>query len=72
MHNAIFVYEVERDTNHCKNSKDVIFWNELIFFVTLNNILQALIAFLHYNAWKIMLILDDVNDFTNHRVFKRP
>jgi hypothetical protein len=66
------VDEVERDTNHCKNSKDVIFWNELIIFVTLNNILQAIIAFLHYNAWKIMLILDDVNDFTNHRVFKRP
>ena len=72
MHDIIFVNEKEWDANHCENSKNVFFWNKFRFWVTLDNILQALIALLHDNAWKIMLFFDDVNDLTNHWVLKRP
>jgi hypothetical protein len=72
MHNIIFVNVIEWDADHCENSKNVFFWNQLLFSVTLENVCQTLIAFLHYNAWKIMLIFDDINDLANHRVFKRP
>ncbi len=72
MDDFIFVNEVKRDANHCENSKNIFFWEMLCFSLTLDNILEALIAFFHDNAWKIVLILNDVNDFANHWVFKRP
>jgi hypothetical protein len=72
MHDIIFVNEVEWNADHCENSKNVFFWNKFRFWVTLDNILQALFALLHDNAWKIILFFDDVNDLTNHWVLKRP
>jgi hypothetical protein len=72
MDNIIFVNEVQWDANHCKNSENIFFWDKLCFCITLDNVLKALIAFFHDNAWKIMLILDNVNNFANQWVFKRP
>ena len=72
MDDFIFVNEVKRNANHRENSKNVFFWDILSFCITLYNVLEALIAFFHDNAWKIVLILDDVNDFANQWVFKRP
>jgi hypothetical protein len=66
------VNEVEWDANHCENSENIFFWDKLCFCITLDNVLEALIAFFHDNTRKIMLILDDINDFANHWVFKRP
>ena len=71
MHNTIFVNIIEWDADHCENSENLFFWNQLLFLVSLDNICQTLIAFFHDNAWKTMLIFDDVNDLANHRVFKR-
>ena len=72
MYDFIFVNEVEWDANHCENSENIFFWDKLCFCITLDNVLEALIAFFHDNTRKIMLILDDINDFANHWVFKRP
>ena len=71
MHNIIFVNVIEWDADHCENSKNEFFWNQLLVSVTLENVCQTLIAFLHDNAWKIILIFDDINDLANYRVFKR-
>ena len=72
MHNTIFVNIIEWDADHCENSENLFFWNQLLFLVSLDNICQTLIAFFHDNAWEVMLIFDDVNDFAYHRMFKRP
>ena len=72
MHDTTFVNVIEWDTDHCENSKNLFFWNLLLFWVSLDNISQTLIAFLHDNTWKIMLIFDDVYNFANHWVFKSP
>ena len=64
--------EKQRDAYHCENSNYILFWKKFLFWVTLDDILEALIAFLHDYAWKIIPIFDDINDFTNHWVFKRP
>jgi hypothetical protein len=73
VHNVSFVNIMQRDAYHCENSNYVIFLKKCKkFLVTLNNILQALIAFFHNYTRKIFFIFDDINEFTNHWVFKRP
>jgi hypothetical protein len=72
MHNTIFVNIIKWDADHCENLKNVFFWYQLLFWLTLDNICKTLIALLHDNTWNIMLIFDDVNNLLNHRVFKRP
>jgi hypothetical protein len=72
MYDTTFVNVIEWDTDHCENSKNLFFWDLLLFWVSLDNISQTLIAFLHDNAWKFMLIFDYINDIAYHRVFKRP
>ena len=70
MHDTIFVYVIEWDADHCENLKNVFFWNQLLFWVSLDNICQTLIAFLHDNSRKIIIIFDDVNHFAYHWVLK--
>ncbi len=70
VHNVAFVNIMQRDAYHCENSNYVIFLKK--FLVTLNNILQALIAFFHDYTRKIIFVFDDINEFTNHWMFKRP
>jgi hypothetical protein len=72
MHDVFFVNEVKWDADHCENSKNIFFWNKFCFGVRLDDALQALIAFIHDNTRKIMLILDYIDDLAYHRVFKRP
>ena len=71
VHNVSFVNIMQRDAYHCENSNYVIFLKKK-FLVTLNNILQALSAFFHDYTREIIFIFDDINEFTNHWVFKRP
>ncbi len=70
MDNIAFVDVIQRDAYHCENTNNIWFGKK--FLVALDNILQALIAFFHDNAGKIVLIFDYVDDFTYHGVFKRP
>jgi hypothetical protein len=65
-----FVNVVKRDAYHRENSNNILFWKKPL--VTFYNIFQALIAFFHNNAWKIIFIFDDIDDFTNHWVFEGP
>jgi hypothetical protein len=68
MHDIIFVNKEEWDADHCENSKNLFFWDKLTLFLTVDNIFQALIAFLHDNARKIMLILENFDNLANHWV----
>ena len=72
MNDIIFVNEIERNADHCKNSKNIFFGYKLSACIAVDNILKALIAIFHDNTRKIMLILDNVNDLANHWVFERP
>ena len=72
MNDIVSVNKEEWDADHCKNSKNIFFGDKLSVCIAVDNILKALIAIFHDNTWKIMLILDDVYNFANHRVFKRP
>ena len=69
MHNIISVNIIEWNADHCENSKNVFFWNKLLFLVALDYFLQALITLLHYNARIILLIFDDIDNSTYHWVF---
>jgi hypothetical protein len=66
MHDLFIVNVVEWDAYHCENSKNIFFWNKLFFGVRLHDVLQALIAFIHDDTRKIMLILDDIDDLAYH------
>ena len=70
MDNIIFVYKEEWDADHCENSKNIFFGYKLVFFKLVDNILKALIAIIHDNTWKIILIFYNVNHIANHRMFK--
>jgi hypothetical protein len=72
MNDIVSVNKEEWDADHCKNSKNIFFGNKLSVCIAVDNILKALIAILHDNTRKIMLILDNVNDLANHWVFERP
>ena len=70
MDDVAFVDVIQRDAYHCENTNNILFRQKFLF--ALDNILQTLIAFFHDNARKIVLIFDDVDDFTYHGVFERP
>jgi hypothetical protein len=57
----------QRDTYHCEDSKDVLFWYKL-FFIVLDDISKTLIALFHNYARKIILIFDKIYDSHNHWV----
>jgi hypothetical protein len=72
MNNIIFVNIIEWNADHSENSKNVFFWNKLLLLVALDYFLQALFTLLHYNAWMILLIFDDIDNSTYHWVLEGP
>ncbi len=72
MHDIVFVNKEEWDAYHCENSKNIFFGYKLSVCIAVDNILKALIAIFHDNTWKIMVILDYIDDLANHWVFERP
>ena len=60
---------VQRDADHCQNSKDLLL-KEKLLFEALDNISKTLVAFFHYDAGKVIFIFDKINDAHNHRVIK--
>ncbi len=48
------------DADHCENSKYLLFCYKVFFFIVLDDIIKTLIALFHYNAWKIIRILENI------------
>lgn len=66
MHNMILVNVIDCNGNHCENSDDK---PKTLFLLIVNNILQTLIAFCHNYARIILLVFDNIYNFTNQWVF---
>jgi low temperature requirement protein LtrA len=69
MYYLLLVDIVERDADHCEDSNNALFWDK-IFLIAIDDISKTLVAFFHYNAWKIILIFDKIYDFHDHWVIK--
>jgi hypothetical protein len=65
-----FVDVIQRDAYHSENTNYIFFWKK--FLGCIDNILKTLIAFFHNNAREIIFIFDNVNEFANHWMLKRP
>ena len=71
MHYFLRVNIVQRDADHCENSKDILFWQKLSFvLIGFDNFGKTLAALFHYNAWKVIFVFDNINDIYNHWVFE--
>jgi hypothetical protein len=60
MYHFLRVNIVQRNADHCDNSQDIFFWNEL-FFVILDYIRKTLVALFHYNTRMVSFIFDQVD-----------
>ena len=49
MYDLLLVNEIQRDADHCKNSKYAVFWQKS-FFIVFDNVFKTLITLFHYNA----------------------
>ena len=49
MNHFLLVNVVKRDTDHCKNSKNIFFWN-LVIFIASEEVSKALVALFHNKA----------------------
>ena len=67
MNYLFIVNEFKRDTDHCKYSKNALFWNRIIlkFF---DYISKTFVALFHYYAWIVRFVFHNVNYLTNQWV----
>jgi hypothetical protein len=65
MHNVFGVNMEQRNADHCENSKNMLFRNEL-FLIALDNVCKTLAALFHNDVWKVMIIFDNIYYALNH------
>jgi len=63
------VNEAQWYADHGEDSKDMFFW-DLLGFVFLDDICQALVALFHNYARKFVIIFDNIFDLDNHWVIE--
>ena len=69
MNHLLLVNMVEGDADHCEDSNNTLLWDK-IFSIVFDKISKTLVVFFHYNARKIILIFDKINDSYDHWVTK--
>ena len=67
MYHFLRVNIVQRNADHCDNSQDIFFWNEL-FFVILDYIRKTLVALFHNYARMVSFVFDKINHSDDLRV----
>jgi hypothetical protein len=60
MHHLLLMNMKQTDADHCENSDNLFFWDEL-FLKVLDNITKTLVALFHNDARKILLVFDKIN-----------